>query len=128
MILGLRTVIYHVSNLERAKAWYSTAFGVQPYFDESFYVGFNIGGFELGLDPDTSEVAPGPGGSVAYWRVQDLDAAVEHLTKSGATLKAPVQDVGGGIRVATIADPFGNLLGLIDNPHDQARDSGAAAA
>ncbi len=117
MVLGLRTVIYHVSDLQRAKTWYAAAFGVQPYFDEPFYVGFNIGGFELGLDPDTTEVAPGAGGSVAYWRVPDIDAAVQHFTESGATIKSSVQDVGGDIRVATIADPFGNLIGLIENPH-----------
>jgi len=117
MILGLRTVIYHVPDLQRAKAWYSTAFGVQPYFDEPFYVGFNIGGYELGLDPDTKGVAPGTGGAVAYWGVPDVDAAVQHFTRAGATLKAPVQDVGGDIRVATVADPFGNLVGLIENPH-----------
>src|SRR5439155_25702160 len=116
MMLGLRTVIYHVSDLERAKAWYSKAFDVEPYFDESFYVGFNIGGFELGLDPDTKGVAPGAGGSVAYWRVADIDAAVQHFTKSGATIKSSVEDVGGDIRVAIIADPFGNLIGLIENP------------
>lgn len=117
MVLGLRTVIYHVSDLPRARAWYSRAFGTEPYFDEPYYVGFKIGGFELGLDPDTKGVAPGPGRCVAYWGVPDLDAAVQHFTKSGATLRAPVQDVGGDIRVATIADPFGNLLGLIENPH-----------
>jgi predicted enzyme related to lactoylglutathione lyase len=117
MILGLRTVIYHVSDLQRAKAWYSSAFGVQPYFDEPFYVGFNIGGYELGLDPDTKAVAPGAGGAVAYWGVPDIDAAVQHFKRAGASLKGPVQNVGGDIRVATITDPFGNLVGLIENPH-----------
>jgi predicted enzyme related to lactoylglutathione lyase len=117
MILGLRTVIYHVPDVQRAKAWYSTAFGVQPYFDEAFYVGFNIGGYELGLDPSTTAGGPGPGGAVAYWGVRDIDAAVQHFTRTGASLKAPVQEVGGDIRVATMADPFGNLIGLIENPH-----------
>ena len=117
MILGLRTVIYHVPDLQRAKAWYSTVFEVQPYFDEPFYVGFNIGGYELGLDPSPKGTPPGPGGAVAYWGAQDVDAAVQHFTRAGATLVAPVQDVGGDIRVATIADPFGNLVGLIENPH-----------
>ena len=117
MIQGLRTVIYHVPDLQRAKAWYSTAFGVQPYFDEPFYVGFNIGGYELGLDPNTKGVAPGVGGSVAYWGVKDVDAAVQHFTGSGAIVTEPVQNVGGDIRVATVADPFGNLVGLIENPH-----------
>jgi predicted enzyme related to lactoylglutathione lyase len=117
MVLGLRTVIYHVPDLQRAKAWFSTAFGVQPYFDESFYVGFNIGGYELGLDPDTKGAPPGAGGAVAYWGVTDIEAAVQHFTRAGASLKAPVQDVGGEIRVATVSDPFGNLVGLIENPH-----------
>lgn len=116
-ILGLRTVIYKVSDLQRAKAWYSSAFGVQPYFDEPFYVGFNIGGFELGLDPDTKGTKPGPGGSIAYWGVKNADEAVAHFTRAGASLKSPIQDVGEGIRVATVADPFGNLVGLIENPH-----------
>jgi len=116
-ILGLRTVIYKVSDLQRAKQWYSSAFGIQPYFDEPFYVGFNIGGFELGLDPDTKGGKPGPGGSVAYWGVPNIDKAVEQFIRVGGTLKSPVQDVGEGIRVATVADPFGNLIGLIENPH-----------
>src|SRR5256884_4198121 len=117
MMLGLRTVIYHVSDLERAKAWYSKAFGVEPYFDESFYVGFNVGGYELGLDPDTKGVAPGAGGAVAYWGVPDVVAAVRHFTSAGATPQAPVPDVGGDIPVATVAHPVGHLAGLIENPH-----------
>ena len=116
-ILGLRTVIYHVPDLKRAKEWYSSVFGVQPYFDEPFYVGFDIGGYELGLDPDTKGAKPGPGGSVAYWGVASADAALTHFTQAGATVWSPVRDVGGGIRVATVADPFGNLVGLIENPH-----------
>ena len=117
MILGLRTVIYRVPDLQRAKAWYSAAFEVKPYFDELFYVGFNIGGYELGLDPSVKEVAAGPGGAVAYWGVANIENAVQHFTRAGARLEAQVQDVGGDIRVATVADPFGNLIGLIENPH-----------
>lgn len=119
MILGLRTAIYHVPDLDKAKAWYATAFEVQPYFDEPFYVGFNIGGYELGLDPNLSVGKPGPGGSVAFWGAADIEQAVQHFVKCGATLKAAAQDVGGGIKVATVADPFGNLIGLIENPHFQ---------
>ena len=117
MVLGLRTVIYHVPDLQRAKDWYSAAFGVQPYFDEPYYVGFNIGGFELGLDPDTKLARPGEGGTVAYWLVANAETALEHFARAGASLKSPIQDVGEGIRVATVADPFGNLVGLIENPH-----------
>jgi len=120
-VLGLRTVIYHVPDLKRAKEWYSSAFGVQPYFDEPFYVGFNIGGYELGLDPDPKGPKPGPGGSVAYWGVQNAEAAVAHFQKAGATVRSRVQDVGEGIRVASVTDPFGNVVGLIENPHFVAR-------
>ena len=117
MILGIGTAIYHVSDLGRAKAWYAEVFGVRPYFDEPFYVGFNIGGYELGLDPNPGSARPGPGGTVAYWRVEDIEAAVAHFTGGGAKLQSPIQDVGGGIEVATVADPDGNLIGLIENPH-----------
>jgi len=117
--LGLRTVIYKVGDLAAAKAWYRKATGVDPYFDEPFYVGFNVGGFELGLDPDTSTGKPGPGGSLAYWKVADADAALAHLLAIGAKPHAAVQDVGGGIRVASVLDPFGNVVGLIENPHDK---------
>jgi predicted enzyme related to lactoylglutathione lyase len=116
MIQGLGTVIYHVTDLDRAKAWYSSAFQRQPYFDEPFYVGFNIAGYELGLDPNQTVTRTGRGGSVAYWRVAGIESAVQHFVALGATLVAQTQDVGGGIKVASVADPFGNLIGLIENP------------
>src|SRR5258706_13109509 len=70
MILGIRTVIYHVKDLAKAKDWYAKAFGVKPYFDEPFYVGFNIGGFETGLHPKWERARPRPGGSAAPWGVR----------------------------------------------------------
>jgi predicted enzyme related to lactoylglutathione lyase len=117
MLKGLGTVIYHVPDLPRAKAWYASAFQKEPYFDEPFYVGFSIAGYELGLDPDPATGKHGPGGTVAYWRVEEIEAAVRHFAASGATILAPVQDVGDGIRVATVGDPFGNSIGLLENPH-----------
>ena len=116
MIQGLGTVIYHVADLDRAKAWYASVFQQQPYFDEPFYVGFNIAGYELGLHPGGTVSRPGPGGSVAYWRVTNIDRAVEHFVSNGATVVAKIQDVGGGIKVADLQDPFGNVVGLIENP------------
>jgi predicted enzyme related to lactoylglutathione lyase len=117
MVQGLGTVIYHVTNLDEAKRWYSAAFQQAPYFDQPFYVGFNIAGYELGLDPNQSIARAGAGGSVAYWRVPDIEVAVRHFVSEGASSVAPVQDVGDGIKVAAVADPFGNLIGLIENPH-----------
>ena len=115
--LGLRTVIYHAPDLAKAKAWYSSALGIEPYFDQPFYVGYNVGGYELGLDPDASSTSGGNQGSVTYWGVADAQAAVERLILLGATERSAVQAVGEGIRVATVLDPFGNILGIIQNPH-----------
>jgi predicted enzyme related to lactoylglutathione lyase len=117
MVKGLATVIYHVADLDRAKAWYAAAFQQTPYFDQPFYVGFNIAGYELGLDPDPSNTKPGRGGSVAYWRVTNIADAVRHFIGAGAAVASPAQEVGDGIKVAIVADPFGNLIGLIENPH-----------
>lgn len=119
MIQGLATVIYYVNDIEKAKAWYTHAFGQAPYFDEPFYVGFNIAGYELGLHPDSATPAVGRGGGQSYWRVPDIGAAVSHFTSAGAVIVEDVQDVGGDIRVAAVQDPFGNTIGLIENPHFQ---------
>lgn len=115
--LGLRTVIYKVADLDRAKSWYRKALGIDPYFDEPYYVGFNVGGYELGLDPDTSSGKPGPGGVVAYWGVENAEKALARLQEAGAKVHSGLQDVGGGIRVASVSDPFGNLIGIIENPN-----------
>jgi predicted enzyme related to lactoylglutathione lyase len=116
MFLGLRTVIYHAPDLAKAKAWYAAAFGVAPYFDEPFYVGFQISGFELGLDPDVHGVSVGDN-AVAYWGVDEIDTVYRRLIDQGAEPRDPVKDVGGEIKVAKVADPFGNVIGLIQNPH-----------
>ena len=117
MFQGLRTVIYHVNDLDRARAWYSSALGIEPYFDQPFYVGFNVGGYELGLDPDMTGITSGSGGVGAYWGVSDCEAAYNRLLELGASTHSPVRDVGEGIRVATVNDPFGNVIGVIENPH-----------
>jgi predicted enzyme related to lactoylglutathione lyase len=116
-ILGLRTGIYCVADLDQAKDWYRKVLGIDPYFDEPFYVGFNVGGFELGLDPDTSEGAPGRGGVTVYWGVENAGAALARLHGLGAREHSPVREVGEGIKVAAVLDPFGNVFGIIENPH-----------
>ncbi|MDQ2819685.1 MAG: VOC family protein [Pseudomonadota bacterium] len=113
MIQGLRTVIYPVTDLKAGIVWYSDVLGVAPYFDEPYYAGFNVGGFELGLIPDGE---PGSTGAQAYWGTPDAAAEGERLVALGATIASPIQDVGGGIRVLTVLDPFGNLFGVIENP------------
>jgi predicted enzyme related to lactoylglutathione lyase len=118
VIQGLRTAIYYVPDLARAREWYAGVFGVAPYFDEPFYVGFNVGGYELGLHPaEGGKHEAGPGGVIAYWGVPNAEAAVARFTDGGAKVVNEVQDVGEGIKVAAVADPFGNVIGLIENPH-----------
>ncbi|MEM6343812.1 MAG: VOC family protein [Bacteroidota bacterium] len=114
--LGLRTAAYQVSELTAAKEWYSKAFNTAPYFDEPFYVGFNIGGFELGLQP--SEVqAEDKGESVfVYWGVEDIEGIYAHLISLGASEHEAPHGVGGALKVASVKDPWGNILGLIFNP------------
>jgi predicted enzyme related to lactoylglutathione lyase len=114
---GLRTVIYHASDLEKAKTWYSQVLGIEPYFDQPFYVGFNVAGYELGLDPDAASTPGGNGGVVAYWGVANAEVAFRRLMELGATERSGVQEVGEGIRVATVFDPFNNIFGIIENPH-----------
>lgn len=117
MFKGAYTIKYAVPDLAAAKAFYAKASGVAPYFDEPFYVGFDIAGDELGLDPDLSVAPNGPGGTVAYWGVSDIAKAAAHLKTCGAKeIEAP-KEVGEGIKVATYADPWGNFIGIIENPH-----------
>lgn len=114
MLLGLRTALYPAPDLARAKAWYSEVLGQAPYFDQPFYVGFDVGGFELGLLPDATPATAGP---QPLWGVADIDAAHARLLVLGAKALEAITDVGDGIRVAALLDPFGNRLGLIQNPH-----------
>jgi predicted enzyme related to lactoylglutathione lyase len=114
MILGLRTASYPAPDLKAAKQWYAAMLGVAPYFDEPSYVGFSVGGFELGLLPDAT---PGITGPQPLWGVADIDSAYARLLTLGATGLAPVTDVGAGVKVAAVTDPFGNRFGIIQNLH-----------
>lgn len=115
MLRRLTTVIYHVNDLQKAKDCYTLVTSIQPYFVESYYVGSNIYGCELGLDPATEEVK-GSTQSVAYWLVDNIEESVLNFTKHNAKIISPVTPVGAGIKVATIRGPFGNCIGLIENP------------
>jgi len=117
MFLGLRTAAYQVKDLAKAKAWYAKVTGIQPYFDQPYYVGFNVGGFELGLVPEEGATENRRPSGVAYWGVQDAHAAYGRLLELGATPVEPLQDVGGGILIGAVHDPFGNVLGVIQNPN-----------
>ena len=110
---SVRSVIFQVTDLEKAKAFYSAALGRVPYFDQPFYAGYDVDGQELGLHPDVSKIKSGAGGAIAYWKVDDIAASWEFLLSLGASAIESPHDVGGNIQTAIIADPFGNLIGLI---------------
>ncbi len=114
---GLRTAIYAVADLPKAKAWYADVLERAPYFDEEFYVGFNVGGFELGLVPEPDAPAERDAAGVAFWGVHDAEAAYARLLSLGGTDHEPIQDVGGGVKIGAVRDPFGNVLGVVENPH-----------
>ena len=117
MLQGLRPAAYQVKELDKAKAWYGKVLGLQPYFDQPFYVGFNVGGFELGLVP-TEDAKPNraPAG-ISYWGVADAQAAYKRLVEFGASGFEPIRDVGDEILIGAVRDPFGNVLGVIQNPN-----------
>ena len=114
---GLRTTIYHVDDLALAKAWYAKAFELEPYFDESFYVGFNIKGYELGLLPQDENARTKSISVVAYWGVEDIEMEYERFRSLGAFANEAPHNVGGEIMVATVLDPWQNAIGLIYNPY-----------
>ncbi|GAA4481325.1 VOC family protein [Rhodococcus olei] len=110
---GIKTVLHPVSDLAAAKAVYAALLGVPPQTDSDYYVGFEAEGQHIGLVP-----AGGPQGMtspVAYWHVPDIEAKVAEVTAAGATVKEPAHEVGGGRLVATVTDPDGNVLGLIQD-------------
>ena len=115
--LGLRTVIYKVADMAEATQWYTNILGVEPYFNEPFYVGFNVAGYELGLQPDEGAPAQKADNVLTYWGVADVEATHAMLIAAGATPHEDPAEVGGGIVVATVKDPWGNVFGIIYNPH-----------
>jgi predicted enzyme related to lactoylglutathione lyase len=111
---GIKTVLHPVSDLATAKKVYAALLGVPPQTDGSYYVGFEAAGQQIGLVP-----GGGPQGMtspVAYWHVSDIEAKLAEVIAAGATLKEPAHDVGGGRLVATVTDPDGNVLGLLQDP------------
>ena len=116
-ILGLRTTIYKVSDINAAKDWYARVFEKQPYFDEPFYVGFEISGYELGLQREETPVTDKKESVLTYWGVNDVQKEYDRFIASGASEHEKPTEVGGGIIVASVKDLWGNIIGLIYNPH-----------
>ena len=117
---GLRTTIYKVTDLNEAKKWYSNAFKTKPYFDEPFYVGFNIAGYELGLQPSDLSAEQKEVHVISYWAVEDIDEAYNELLELGSRPHGNPTNVGGELMVASVIDPWGNPIGIIYNPYFKA--------
>jgi predicted enzyme related to lactoylglutathione lyase len=114
--LGLRTLIYPTTNIDESKTWWKQFLGVDPYFDQPFYVGFLVGGYEIGLNPG-AEMEFGP---VTYIGVDSMDDALEKAIANGASVVSGIEDVGEGILIAHLTAPTGDRFGLIVNPHFKA--------
>jgi predicted enzyme related to lactoylglutathione lyase len=110
---GIKTVLHPVTDLDKAKAVYSALLGVAPTADAPYYVGFDVAGQHIGLVPNGRE--QGMTSPVAYWHVSDIEAKLAEVTAAGAVVKEAPRDVGGGRLVASVTDPDGNVLGLLQD-------------
>ncbi|MES9544048.1 VOC family protein [Actinomadura sp. NPDC000600] len=130
MLRGFATISYWADDMEAAKDWYAELLGIAPYFrvagpdGGTAYYEFRVGDYkhELGLvDARFRPEGPaaGPGGAVMFWQVDDLEAAVERLVAMGAREHEKITERGEGTGFATasVVDPFGNVLGVMSNPH-----------
>jgi predicted enzyme related to lactoylglutathione lyase len=120
-VQGIKTVLCPVSDVEKAKAVYTALLGLAPQADSPYYVGFDVAGQHIGLLP-----GGGPQGltsPVAYWHVDDLEAKLAEVTAAGATIRDAANEVGGGRVVASVVDPDGNVLGLIQDQAEEAVNS-----
>lgn len=107
---GIKTIIYPVKDLDRAKALYTKLLGVEPYVDSAYYVGFKVGDLDIGLDPNYHK-----SGAVGYYHVSDIKESLQTLLDAGAQTEQNINDVGGGRLIASVRDAEGNLIGLIQD-------------
>ena len=110
---GIKTVLHPVSDVDKAKPVYTALLGMPPQADSAYYVGYEVAGQHIGLVPGGGQ--QGMTSPVAYWHVPDIEAKLGEVTAAGAKVKEPAHDVGGGRLVATVTDPDGNVLGLLQD-------------
>ena len=108
---GIKTTIYPVKDLAKAKERFSQLLGVEPYADESYYVGFKVGDQDIGLDPNGHKQ-----GLTAYYEVDDISKSLQLLLDAGAETLQEIKDVGGGKLIAVVRDSDGNVIGLSQSP------------
>jgi predicted enzyme related to lactoylglutathione lyase len=141
MLRGFATVSFFAEDMGAAKEWYTELLGIEPYFARPevgppAYLEFRFGDFQCELGLIDARYSPHglsdkPAGAVIFWHVDDLEATVERLLKLGATLNEAITVRGEGFRTASVVDPFGNILGVMYNPHYldvlESLDAGAPA-
>ena len=106
MAQNVKLIVYPVKDVEKAKEFYGTFLGVEPYVDGSYYVGYRVGDMEVGLDPNTKV------GPIAYTDVTDIKSSLQTLVEAGAEVVQDVREVGGGLLIAQVKDADGNVVGL----------------
>ncbi len=107
---GIKTVLHPVTDLAAAKAVYTALLGMEPTADSPYYVGYEADGQQIGLVPNSDMTGP-----LAHWHVDDIEAKIAEVVAAGATVKSAPKKVGGSRLVATVVDPDGNVLGLIQD-------------
>jgi predicted enzyme related to lactoylglutathione lyase len=125
VLRGLATVNFYAADHEAAKKWYSELLGIEPYFNVPGYTEFRLGDYQHELGIIDAKYAPTgyaakPSGAIAHWHVDDLKATLDRLIAMGATEYQPITDHSQGkgtFVTAAVADPFGNVLGIMTNVH-----------
>ena len=107
---GVRTIIYPVKDMARAKTQFHALLGVEPYSDQPYYVGFKVEGQDIGLVPNSPEA-----GMTAFYHVDDIKQSLQSLVDAGSQILREIKDVGGGRLVASVRDPDGNIVGLVQD-------------
>jgi predicted enzyme related to lactoylglutathione lyase len=107
----MKTILYPVKDLAAAKRVFGAVLGAEPVMDEPYYVGYNVDGQDIGLDPNGH--SKGLLSGLGYWHVDDVRATVAAVLAAGGEVHQEVADVGGGKLIATIKDVDGNLIGLL---------------
>lgn len=122
MFKGIETVVYYVQDLKEATQWYRKVLGIDPNSETEYYVGFTVGGHELGLHPTEGNARePGSNGQTVYWSVANAQEALDYLVSQGGKASHEITDVGGGVKFGSVMDPFGNEFGFIENPNSPNR-------
>ena len=106
----VKTILFPTSDIEATKRLFTRLLGTEPFVDEPYYVGFQIGDIQIGIDPSGED--RGMTGATPFFEVGDIRATIAELTASGADLVEDARGVGGGKQIAMLSDSEGSMIGL----------------